>query len=758
MKLPSNSSVPAGAAPIAPVPSLSPAPSPTSAPSPTPAPSPQERAAALNTRLYEAAYAYYALDRPIMSDAEFDRTLQELIQLEQDHPEALSTESYTQRIGGFVSQQFEPVQHASRMYSMDDAMDLAELKDWLVRCESMLADAGIPSVRYTCELKIDGMGIALSYRDGQLVRAATRGDGTTGENVTANALTISDIPHRLTTKGLAQLANQGLGLRVEVRGEVYMPRSSFVRLNEDADTAGHTPFANPRNAAAGSVRQKDPQVTAQRDLETFIYAVADDTSVAVTTQWDFLHWLKNCGFSVNPHYRCCSSIDEVVAYCEQALERRDALDYDIDGVVVKVDDFAARAVLGFTARAPRWAIAYKFPPEERQTVLRDIRIQVGRTGVLTPVAEFDPVRVAGSTISRATLHNEDEIERKNLRIGDTIVVHKAGDVIPEVVRSVPALRPAGAKAFHMPRLCPSCGSAVVHEEGEVAYRCVSIDCPAQATERLIHWASRPAMDIDGLGQELIRRLVSQGLVQDVADFYDSLSMEALAQLPRGRSNLKGEDIVVGPVVAAKVMSQIDESRSRGLARALFGLGIRNVGASIAQALATSFKTIDALMLATPQDIAKIDGVGAKIATHVSSFFTVESNVAIVKRLQAAGVVLEVEQAQADDRAQGDGWRQAGEQAQAEHRLSLTGLTFVLTGSLERFTRSEAKSALQALGAKVTGSVSRRTNCVVAGASAGSKLAKARELGVPVLTEDDLDQLLTQDVLPSVLMSDREAGA
>ena len=698
-------------------------------PAPAPQP-PRARAAELNRILGHAAYAYYALDRPEMSDAEFDRTLQELLALEAAHPELVTPESYTQRVGGYVSEQFEPVTHAARMYSMDDAMDLDELDEWLARTDEALGATPEHPVAYTCELKIDGLGVALTYRDAQFVRAATRGDGTTGENVTANVLTIDDVPRALSPAGLARLADGGLGRSVEVRGEVYMPRHSFARLNEDADAAGTAPFANPRNAAAGSLRQKDPKVTAHRDLETFIYAVADEAPIDVHTQHDFLQWLRDCGFSVNEHAARCTSAAEVRAYCERALAHRDELDYDIDGVVVKVDSFASQAVLGFTARAPRWAIAFKFPPEEKRTVLREIRVQVGRTGVLTPVAEFDPVTVAGSTIARATLHNVDEIERKNVRVGDTIVVHKAGDVIPEVVGPVLGLRPAGAPEFRMPKTCPSCGSPVVREEGEVAYRCVSIDCPAQAVERLIHWGSRNAMDIDGLGDEIVARMVEQGLLADVADFYDKLTEKDLAEVWTGRQTVDGEDIVVGPVIAAKIMAQVVESKGRGLARVLFGLGIRHVGATVARQLAAHFGSAAALAAATEEDIAAVDGVGPKIAASVRGFFSIEKNVAVVERLREAGVVLEEER------------------VEPERPQTLTGLTFVLTGTLERLRRNDAKAALEALGAKVTGSVSKKTSYVVAGAAAGSKLTKAQSLGVPVLDEAALEQILETGELPA----------
>lgn len=696
-----------------------------------PTKSPRVRAAELNRLLSTYAYQYYALDDPQVTDAEFDRLLRELQAIEEVHPELVTPDSYTQRVGGYVSEQFEPVRHAQRMYSIDDAMNLEELDEWLARTDEALGSTPEHPVAYTCELKIDGLGVALTYRDAQFVRAATRGDGTTGENVTANVLTIGDIPHALAQAGLARVADGGLGQSVEVRGEVYMPKHSFVRLNEDADAAGREPFANPRNAAAGSLRQKDPKVTAHRDLETFIYAVADEAPLAVTTQWQFLRWLRDCGFNVNPNAARCTSAREVHEFCANALAHREDLDYDIDGVVVKVDSFDGQAALGFTARAPRWAIAFKFPPEEKRTVLREIRVQVGRTGVLTPVAEFDPVLVAGSTIARATLHNIDEVRRKNVRVGDTIVVHKAGDVIPEVVGPVLELRPEGSVDWEMPSACPSCGSSVIREEGEVAYRCVSIDCPAQATERLIHWGSRNAMDIDGLGDEIVSRMVEQGLLTDVADFYDKLTEEALSEVSCGRQTVDGDDIVVGKTIAAKVMAQVNESRDRGLARVLFGLGIRHVGANVARALATHFRSMQALMTAAPEDIAAIDGVGPKIAASVHEFFSIKKNVAVVERLREAGVVLE-EEVEEPDAPQ-----------------TLAGLTFVLTGTLQNYKRTEAAKLLEAMGAKCTGSVSKKTSYVIAGEAAGSKLTKAEQLGVPVLDESALVQILTTGQVPGL---------
>ncbi|MBS6856490.1 MAG: NAD-dependent DNA ligase LigA [Atopobium sp.] len=695
------------------------------------------RAAELNRILNHAAYAYYALDNPELTDAEFDRLLIELQQLEAANPELVTEDSYTQRVGGYVSEQFEPVQHAARMYSMDDAMNLEELDAWLSRTDEALGASPTNPVAYTCELKIDGLGVALTYRDGQFVRAATRGDGSTGENVTANVLTISDVPRELAHAGLEQVENRGLNQSIEVRGEVYMPKHSFIRLNEDADAAGKQPFANPRNAAAGSLRQKDPKITAHRDLETFIYAVADESPLDVHSQWEFLNWLRSCGFNVNPHARRCLSAQEVHDFCAQALEQRGDLNYDIDGVVVKVDSFASQEALGFTSRAPRWAIAFKFPPEEKQTVLREIRIQVGRTGVLTPVAEFDPVTVAGSTIARATLHNLDEIRRKNVREGDTIIVHKAGDVIPEVVGPVLSLRPADAVEFQMPATCPSCGSPVIQEEGEVAFRCVSIDCPAQAVERLIHWGSRKAMDIDGLGDELINRMVEEGVLSDVADFYDKLTEETLASMPTGRvydtdtaDHLSGDSIPVGHTIAKKVMVQVEESKTRGLGRVLFGIGMRHVGANVAELLAQEFGSIQALATAPVEKIAEIPGIGPKIAESVHEFFSIPENVAVIERLRQAGVMLEEEK------------------PENELPQTLAGLTFVLTGTLEHFTRDEAGAQLKAMGAKVSGSVSKKTSFVVAGEAAGSKLTKAESLGVPVLDEAALQQILETGQVPA----------
>ena len=734
------------------------------------------RAAELRHELDYHAYRYYMLDAPEITDAAFDKMLVELQEIEATYPDLVTPDSYTQRVGGYVSEQFTPVTHMARMYSMDDAMDLDELEAWLQRTEDAL---GAGSVTYTCELKIDGLGVALTYQNGTFVRAATRGDGTTGEDVSLNVRTIKDVPMHLSEPALAHMGADR-ERTIEVRGEVYMPKGSFVRLNDEADAEGRDPFANPRNAAAGSLRQKDPKVTARRDLATFIYAIADTDPLHVHSQREFLDWLRSAGFSVNPNVARCATPAEVHEFCAQALEHRGDLDYDIDGVVVKVDSFQQQLDLGFTARAPRWAIAFKFPPEEKQTVLREIRIQVGRTGVLTPVAEFDPVTVAGSTIARATLHNIDEIRRKNVREGDTIIVHKAGDVIPEVVGPVLDKRPADSVDWHMPEVCPVCGSPVVHEDGEVAYRCVSIDCPAQLKERLLHWVSRGCMDVDGLGDEIVDKMIAAGLIHDVADFYQ-LTVDDIAGLDTGRvyaitqkghkkgdiqydkngsprlekdgsykrykteqvACTAGDPILVGNKIASKVISELNKSKTLPLSRVLFALGIRLVGKSVAELLARRYLTVDALILATDEDMANIEGVGPEIARSVRGFLSVKDNLDVLERLRLCGFSLE-ENLMSEMQSKSG---QMGISSDLASSQPLKDMTFVLTGTLEKRSRSEAGDALKLLGAKVTGSVSKKTSYVVAGANAGSKLTKAQALGVPVLDEDQLEEIIETGEVP-----------
>lgn len=679
---------------------------------------PAARVEELRREIEHNAYLYYAEDRPVLSDAAYDSLMRELRALEAAHPELVDPTSPTQRIGGYVGEQFAPVRHAQRMYSLDDAMGLEELDAWMDRTFEALGR----TVPLCCELKIDGSGIALTYEDGRLIRAATRGDGTTGEDVTANIRTVRDVPLRLRHQSLDALAVRDAA--VELRGEVYMPKKSFETLNAAAEADGKAPFANPRNAAAGSLRQKDYTITGKRDLSTFIYATASNGQFALSGQFELLEWMRSAGFHVNPDVKLCKSAEEVRAFCRAALDRREDLPYEIDGVVVKVNEFALQDSLGFTARAPRWAIAYKFPPEEKTTLLRDITVQVGRTGALTPVAELVPVTVAGSVVARATLHNEDEVHRKDVRVGDTVIVRKAGDVIPEVVGPVLSLRPADAVEWRMPATCPSCGSPVVREKGEAAFRCLSIDCPAQAAERLVHWCSRDAMDIDGMGDEIIARLNASGLVTDVADFYH-LSEYDLATLDMGRINKDGEPIHLGGVMAKKLIASIENSKQADFSRVLFGLGVRHVGKKTAENIVAAFPSMEALRKADVEQLAAVDGVGAIIAESLFAFLRTPQNVQVIDRLQHHGVSME------------------SKVSVPQGPQPLAGLTFVLTGSLTKsgMTRTEAGDRLKALGAKVTGSVSKKTSYVIAGDAAGSKRDKAESLGVPVLSEDDFLHIL-----------------
>lgn len=688
---------------------------------------PAARAEALRREIEHHSYQYYALDAPTISDAAFDSLMRELREIEAAHPELVTASSPTQRVGGYVGEQFAPVVHERRMYSLDNAMDLDELDEWMERTAEACGGALPP---LCCELKIDGSSIALTYEDGVLVRAATRGDGTTGEDVTVNMRTVRDVPLRLRDEARGAIA-PGVET-LELRGEVYMPKKSFEALNAAAEEEGRAPFANPRNAAAGSLRQKDPAVTKMRDLSTFMYAIADDAALEVEGQWELLQWLRKAGFHVNPDVRLCTTAEEVRGFCRECLDRRESLPYEIDGVVVKVNDFARQRAMGFTARAPRWAIAFKFPPEEKTTLLRDITVQVGRTGALTPVAELVPVVVAGSTVARATLHNLDEVHRKDVRVGDTVIVRKAGDVIPEVLGPVLSLRSPEARIWEMPSVCPSCGSPVVRDPGEVAFRCISIDCPAQALERLLHWASRGALDIDGMGEEIVSRLVESGRVADVADYY-SLSEEELASLDMGRVKADGEPVRLGHTVAKKLVAAIEASKGRPFARVLFGLGIRHVGKTTAEAIAAAYPSMDALASAGEDELAAIYGVGPKVAHGMWLFFRTPDNVSVIERLRAAGVTM------ADEAVA------VGE----EVPQVLAGLTFVLTGTLAHsgMTRDEAGARLKAMGAKVSGSVSKKTSFVVAGENAGSKYDKAVALGVPVLDEAQLLNLLETGEVP-----------
>ena len=698
-----------------------------------------ERVNELRATLQRARDQYYLEDAPELPDAVYDSLNRELADLENRYPSLKTVDSPTQTVGGGVAEQFAPAQHQHRMYSLDDAMDLDELDEWLARTREAVGHA----LSYCCELKIDGSSIALTYDRGTLVRAATRGDGSVGENVTANILQVKDVPRHLSIESGAM----GFSQPIEVRGEVYMPRSSFERLNDaislendeimlynaEIDAGERTgrklalkkSFANCRNAAAGSLPQKDSSVTAQRDLATFIYAIAETTQLGVTSQHEFLEWLRTAGFSVNPNIRVVDSEAAVHEFCKNALEHRGDLDYDIDGVVVKVDDFAIQAELGFTAKAPRWAIAFKFPPEEKTTILRNVAVQVGRTGVLTPVAEFDPTTVDGSVVSRATLHNYDELARKDVRIGDTIIIHKAGDVIPEVVGAVLSLRPPEARIPEVPVTCPSCGSPVFRDGAFL--RCDSAECPAQLQTRLEHWVSRGAMDIDGLGTKIIENLVASGLVKDAVDFY-KLDVATLAEVSTGDEKKDGSPRVFGTRNATKAIEQIEASKQRPFESVLFAIGIRNIGKTTAEALARAFKTMDALMEASEVQLCQVDGIGEVVAQGVEEFFDTKDNRDFIERLREVGLQMAIDESDAKPQ-------------------TLAGLTFVLTGSLEHYDRATAEELLRAYGAKASGSVSKKTSYVVAGPGAGSKLRKAEELGVPVLDEDALVKIIETGEVP-----------
>lgn len=699
-----------------------------------------ERVNELRATLQRARDQYYLEDAPELPDAVYDSLNRELAELEGSYPQLKTADSPTQTVGGGVAEQFTPAEHQHRMYSLDDAMDLDELDEWLRRTREAVGH----SLSYCCELKIDGSSIALTYERGTLVRAATRGDGSVGENVTANIMQVKDVPKHLSIESGAM----GFSQPIEVRGEVYMPRSSFERLNDaislendeimlynaEIDAGERTgrklalkkSFANCRNAAAGSLRQKDSTITAERDLATFIYAIAETTQLDVESQHEFLEWLRTAGFTVNPNIRVVDSEAAVHEFCKNALEHRGDLDYDIDGVVVKVDDFAIQAELGFTAKAPRWAIAFKFPPEEKTTILRNVAVQVGRTGVLTPVAEFDPTTVDGSVVSRATLHNYDELARKDVRIGDTIIIHKAGDVIPEVVGAVMDLRPPDAQVPPVPSVCPSCGSPVFRDGAFL--RCDSTECPAQLQTRLEHWVSRGAMDIDGLGTKIIENLIATGLLKDVVDFY-KLDVDTLADVATGEEKKDGSPRVFGQKNATKAIEQIEASKQRPFENLLFAIGIRNIGKTTAEALAKAFKTMGALMDASEPQLCQVDGIGEVVAEGIREFFDTQDNRDLIERLREVGLQMAIDESDAKPQ-------------------TLAGLTFVLTGSLERYDRTTAEELLREYGAKTSGSVSKKTSYVVAGPGAGSKLRKAEELGIPVLDEDALVQIIDTGEVPA----------
>jgi DNA ligase (NAD+) len=655
------------------------------------------RAESLREQIEEANYRYYALDDPQITDAEFDALLRELVELEEAHPELRTPDSPTQRVGTAASERFAPFEHARPMLSLANAVTPEELRSFDERARKT---AGSASIAYVCELKIDGLAIALDYRNGSLARGGTRGDGRIGEDVTPNLRTVRTIPLRLRGR---------VPEFVEARGEVYLRKSDFERLNNAREREGLPVFANPRNAASGGVRQLDPALTAARRLSFFAYQlVALD---GLHSQWRALERLSALGFPVNPNVARAEDLDDVLEFCRRWEERRDELDYEIDGVVIKVDDFALQERLGVVARDPRWAIAFKFKPREARTTLRDIVVSVGRTGTLNPNAVLDPVQIGGVTVKSATLHNVDYIENNDIRIGDTVLVTRAGDVIPRVVGPVTAERTGKERRFKMPERCPVCGADVDHPPGEAMSRCTNAACPAQVYERVRHFASRGAMDIEGLGDVMAQQLTELGLVRDIADVY-GLDAQSLGQVPR-----------TGPKSVENLLRNIERSKARGLARLLYGLGIRFVGTQTAQILAGDFGSIDAIAEATEDDLQCSEGIGPEVAGSVTLFFRQKANREMIVRLQRAGI----------DTTAPKRVRDAGG--------SLAGKTFVLTGTLPSLTRDEATELIVAAGGKVTGSVSKKTDYVVAGDEAGGKLARAQQIGITILDESGLRGLL-----------------
>lgn len=663
-----------------------------------------DRAAELRMLLRHHAHRYYVLDDPEISDAGYDALLRELITLEQEDPSLVTDDSPTQRVGAPASDLFGELTHRARMFSLDNAESTEDLEAWQGRVARQL---GRPPRGYACEPKIDGLAVSLTYERGVLTAAATRGDGVTGEDVTANIRTLNQVPLSLLGE-----AHPGV---MEVRGEVYMSDTAFADLNRAQQEAGDRLFVNPRNAAAGSLRQKDPAVTASRRLSLWVYQLGmSDGGPQLVSHTATLQWLAEMGLPANPESRHVDALDGVIEYVADIEHRRHDLGYQTDGVVIKVDALEDQTELGYTAKSPRWAIAYKFPPEEQTTTLRAIRVNVGRTGAVTPYAVLEPVFVGGATITNATLHNADEVARKDVRVGDTVVVRRAGDVIPEVVGPVPSLRSGKEKKWRMPKRCPFCGHDIVRSGDESVARCTGgFECPSRLREYVFHFAGRGGLDIEHLGYKTVDLLLAEGLIADPADLF-SLDPGALL----GRDGW-------GEVSTNNLMAAIAGARDRPLARLLTALGIPLVGGTIARLLARRFRSVEALSAASEDDLAAIDGVGPEIASSVAEWMAEPENVRLIDKLGNAGVRL------ADPVPEG-----------VDSSL-LAGVTVVLTGSLERFTRDEARSAVEERGGKVTGSVSGRTSAVIAGASPGSKVAKAMELAIPVLDEQAFDQLLTE---------------
>ncbi|MDT2048540.1 NAD-dependent DNA ligase LigA [Priestia flexa] len=653
----------------------------------------KQRIQELHELLNRYNYEYYVLDQPTVPDAEYDRLMNELIKIEEAFPELKTQDSPTQRVGGQVLDAFQKVEHRTPMLSLGNAFNEQDLRDFDRRIRQAVGD----DFSYVCELKIDGLAISLLYEDGYLVRGATRGDGTIGEDITENLKTIRSIPLRVKEP-----------VTMEVRGEAFMPRKSFEKLNEAKIQNEELPFANPRNAAAGSLRQLDPKIAAKRNLDIFVYAMTDVGEQNVEAHSESLDLLDHLGFKTNKERQKCATIEEVLAYIENWQEKRPSLAYDIDGIVIKVDAFEQQVELGTTAKSPRWAIAYKFPAEEVVTTLKNIELTVGRTGVITPTAILEPVQVAGTTVQRASLHNEDLIREKDIRIGDQVVIKKAGDIIPEVVNVITEKRTGNEQEFTMPTHCPECESELVRLEGEVALRCINPSCPAQIREGLIHFVSRNAMNIDGLGEKVITQLFKEELITDVADLYE-LTKEQLIELER-----------MGEKSADNLLKAIEASKENSLERLLFGLGIRHVGAKAAKTLAQQFDTMDKLQKATYDELVTINEIGDKMADAIVTYFSQEEVQELLRELQEAGVNMTYKGPKPVNVGDSDS--------------VFAGKTIVLTGKLEELGRNEAKAEIEALGGKVTGSVSKKTDLVIAGEDAGSKLAKANELGIEVWDE------------------------
>ncbi len=670
----------------------------------------------LRSQIAYHEHRYFVLDAPEVSDPDFDALMRELRELEGYHSELITPDSPTQRVGGAPVETFGIVEHPVPLLSLSNAFNGDQLRAWHARAARLIERDDFALV---CEPKIDGLACALVYESAKLVTAATRGDGRRGENITQNVTTIRSIPARVggaespprRGKTKASDSSATIPARFEVRGEIFMTKSGFERVNEERGEAEEPLFASPRNSAAGSVRQKDPRVTASRPLDAFWYQLgwaegAPGGDRWLATHWDALQWMRGLGFKVNPHVQRFGSIDEVIAFCESWVSKRDSLDYEIDGIVIKVDDLGLQRQMGAVGREPRWAIAYKFPATQATTKLLKIAVNVGRTGTLNPFAILEPVKVGGATVQMATLHNEDDIRRKDVRAGDTVIVQRAGDVIPQVVGPVLSLRPKGLRRFAMPKQCPSCKTEVVRNEGEAAYYCPNRQCPEQRTRLLEHFVGRGAMDIEGIGEQLARMLMARGLVRDGADLYT---------LKDRREELIGIERL-GAKSVDRVLANVEASKKRPLSRVLVALGIRHVGSEVATGLAQQFGSIDALMAASPEQVAEAPGIGNVIGDSVVDFFAREENRGIVERLLAAGVNLVEEKG-------------------AAREGPLSGLTFVVTGRLERFSRDGAEALIKSHGGAIASSVTKKTDYLVVGAEAGSKLAKAEALGTAVLDEE-----------------------